>query len=247
MLREVELAGGAARATATGTFPTRSENLPRESSSPVRPENETAMNTQTIVRCCCAAVLLCGLCKSETALANENDGLPDFDKVKNLVQWHFESRRDRSPGDILSRSNVEPILKQLLLIGWFIRDRKSILNRVPRDDAYLVRLLRTTAGKKFMHNVREYPMVYDRMDRLIGLAQGREVLQEMIRMPDGHKLMLKLTQKNDNDKTDPLLARVRVGPRFNKPTGRIYTVDYLLAALKKSHERSIGKSAAAAE
>ena len=192
---------------------------------------------------CCAIVLMCGLCAADTAAADRGDGrLSDFSKVKDLVQWHFSGRRDQTPGDILSRSNVEPILKQLRLIGWVIPDQKSILNRVLRDDDYLVRQLRTTVGRKFMRNVREYSMIYDRMDRLTGLANGRKALQEMIKMPDGHKVMLQLTKKTDGQKRDPLLARVRTDANFDKPTGRIYTVEHLLAALKKSYDKSIGEA-----
>ena len=97
-----------------------------------------------------------------------------------------------------------------------------------------------------MHNVREYPMVYDRMDRLTGMANGRKVLQEMIKSPEGHKAMLVLTQKNDGKEADPLLARLHRGPNFDKPTGRIYTVDNLLVALQKSYDKSIGKAASSA-
>ena len=93
-----------------------------------------------------------------------------------------------------------------------------------------------------MRNVREYPMVYDRMDRLTGLANGRKMLQEMIKLPDGHKVMLKLTQKTDGKETDPLLSRLRKGANFDKPTGRIYTVEYLLAALKNSYDKSLGQA-----
>ena len=190
-------------------------------------------------------MLLYGLCLGEVAVAGLNDGrVSDFSKVKNLVQWHFSLRRDHAPGDIVSRSNVEPVLKQLRLIGWVIPDQKSILNRVLRDDDYLVRQLRRTVGRKFMRNVREYPMVYDRMHRLTGLANGRRALQEMIRTPGGHKVMLQLTQKTDDQKRDPILAGVRTDANFDKPTGRIYTVEHLLAALKKSYDKSIGRTTA---
>jgi hypothetical protein len=194
-----------------------------------------------------AIVLICSLGAVDVSAAVPNDDrLSDFSKVKNLVNWHFSLRRDYSPGDILSRSNVEPVLKQLRLIGWTIPNQKSILNRVPRDGNYLVRQLRRKAGRKFMRNVREYPLIYDRLDRLTGLASGRQALQEMIKMPDGHKVMLELTQKTDGKKADPILARVRTGANFDKPTGRIYTVEILLKALKKSYDKSHGPTISSA-
>lgn len=197
-----------------------------------------------IVAAMCLGAILLDTDTRNTAFAGRKQGgLSDFSKVEDLVRWRFELRRDYSAGDILSRSNVEPVLKQLRLVGWTISDQKSILNRVPRDDAYLVRQLRTTAGMKFMRKVRNQPLVYNQLDRLTGLAHGRLVLQNMIKATDGQEMLQQLTRKTADENLDPSLARARKGANFDKPTGRIYTVDQLLAALKKSHERRYGKAA----
>lgn len=160
---------------------------------------------------------------------------PPLSEVREIVWRHFALLADYRPGDIIARSEVEPLFLQLQLIGWKVTNRKGILRKVPADNDFLIRKLVTPHGRKFMRRIANYPNAYDRLDRLSWLPHGRQTIHDMIHKPGGDEMIKYLTTAPGGTELGKMLSKAPKGKGFNKPTGRIYTVNMLWERLKKSH------------
>jgi len=175
--------------------------------------------------------------------ATKDKSLPSFTKVKEVVDRHFKSLPSYRPGDLIARSDVKPVFEQLQVLGWRVADREAILKGVLDDEAFLVRQLRTKAGRKFMEQIKKYPDSYDRLDRLTRLPQGRQTVQALIRGPDGYKMIEYMTTTPGGSELGRMLSQAPKGRQFNEPTGRIYTEAQLLKQLGKSYPEQFSGSA----
>ncbi len=178
--------------------------------------------------------------------ATQRKPLPSLADVRETALRHFELLQDYQPGDVISRSEVEPLFVHLWQMGWTVVDRKSILHHVPSDHDFLVKQLRTPAGRKLMREIGKSPNVYDRLDRLSWLRRGRQIVHELIGRPGAAEAVKSLATTTGRKKAGKLISRtIKVGADFHKPTGRLYTVEMLLARLEKSYKAAKSHSAAA--
>src|SRR5215469_9903545 len=69
--------------------------------------------------------------------------MPTFEAVKAAVEAQLKKKTHYKPGDMLSRSDVDPIFGKLGGLGWKVDDQKAILDQLLPDDYYLVRALRS--------------------------------------------------------------------------------------------------------
>ena len=162
--------------------------------------------------------------------------LPKFSDVKETVLRHFELLPDYRPGDIIARSEVEPLFAQLKWMGWTVADRTHILKMVPADHDYLIRNLRTPSGRRFMRRISSLPNAYDRLERLSRMPHGRQTVHDLINKVGGEEMIEYLTTTSGGKNMGKQLSNSPTGRDFNRPTGRIYTADLLLARLQKSYE-----------
>jgi len=169
---------------------------------------------------------------------------PTFARFEKVILRYCQDLPDYQPGGIVVRSEVEPIFKQLKMMGWVVAERRSILNRVPADNDFLVRKLRTRKGKEFMGRIANCRQAYDRLDRLCWLPHGKQTVHDLIHGKDGYKLLEYLTNAPGGKELGKMLSKAPKGADFNKPTGKVYTIRMLLVELKKSHQAA--KQAAAA-
>lgn len=205
-----------------------------------------------IVRFCATVGIAWGLAFGWRAgvvcAAAEPKPLPPFSEVREIVLRHFALLPDYRPGDMIARSEVEPLFAQLQWIGWTVVDRKGILAKVPAGSDYLNRNLRTPRGRKFMRRIANCPNAYDRLERLSWLPHGRQTVHDLIYKAGGDEMIEYLTTSAGGKEMGKMLSRAPKGTDFNKPTGLIYTVKMLLARLKKSHAAAekavLGKEAA---
>ncbi len=206
------------------------------------------------VRSCVIAGIAWGLtvacCAGVARGAAKPKPLPPLSEVEELVLRQFSLLPDYRPGDIIARSEVEPLFAQLQRIGWRVVDRKNILRKVPADSDYLVRKLRTPRGRKFMRRIADYPDAYDRLDRLSWLPHGKQTIHDLIYAKGGYEMLEYMTTAKGGAEMGKMLSKAPKGTNFNKPTGRIYTVKMLLARLEKSYveaEKAAGREKAAAK
>jgi hypothetical protein len=173
-----------------------------------------------------------GLCIEDAA----EKPLPKFSLIRDSVLRDFANMTDYQPGDIISRSEVDPIFKHLRQMGWTVTDEKAILGQVPGDSDFVVRQLRSDSGRGFMRKSAGYPHVYDRLYRLSILPGGRQIVHDLIHGKGGDELMEYLAKTQGGANLGAMLQRVPRGTDFNKPTGHIFTADQLVQRLQISYD-----------
>jgi hypothetical protein len=163
--------------------------------------------------------------------------LPAWDQVEKVVAQQLNSVADYQPGDLISRSQVDPMFDQFQRLGWAVRDRLEIMNLVSADSEPMVRQFRSAAGKKFMRDSGN--LGYDRIDQLDHVTLGPETVDALISSHDGVKKIQNLGTSTAKQNQSWMIAPNLHGANFNAPTGRIYTADQLLARLKKSYTTAL--------
>jgi len=196
--------------------------------------------------CLLAAVAACCLASinafTAAALAADPEPTadpPKWQEIEQLVRRYFSNQQDYAHGDLISRSQAEPVFKELADLGWTVADQRAILSTFPADADFIVKELRTTPGRKFMRSIALYPDAYDRLDRLSRLPEGQSSIRTLIKGPGGYKLLDFLTSPTSRQQAGELLAHSPAGHDFNRPTGRIYTLDAFIKRLEQSHRASV--------
>jgi hypothetical protein len=164
--------------------------------------------------------------------------LPEFAEVEAAVSNGLAREKDLGPSDVVSRSQVRKLLDAVERLGWTLDDRREIESRVLDDGAFLIAKFRTPGGKKFMRKIASLPLAYDRIDRLAQLPQGRSTVERLIKGPDGHKLLQYMAEEQGGRELAKMLSQDGRG-NFNKPTGKLYTAEQLLAELKSLHVQAV--------
>jgi hypothetical protein len=178
------------------------------------------------------------LASAATVVAAEDAGgdgsSPDVDLVRTHVLRYFSGLPGYRPGDLISQSQVKPLLGQLTKLGLELPDPKALLARVPADGSFLARELRTRQGREFMRHLGGTPQAYDRMERVSQMKRGQQTVRELIaRGRKGADVFDYFANQPDGKKAGKLMAQRGQSSNFNQQTGKIYTVDQLLAELKK--------------
>jgi hypothetical protein len=176
-------------------------------------------------------------------------GPPSWGAVRAAVDRSFAAKSDFERADLITREDVQAVLRSLEKLGWKVADAKNILADTLSAGDVLVTELSTTSGRAFMRKVSGYPIVYDRLDRISRMPGGARLLHDVTKLPDGHKYAQVKPTPGFTDLTS-LLPNQASGkpphdPDFNKPTGRIYTAQHLLDRLKASHAAAVAGQAAA--
>jgi hypothetical protein len=163
---------------------------------------------------------------------------PDFDVVASEVLRYFTAQRDYRDGDLIRRSQIDAVLKNVAAAGWKVNNSQEIVALGMADGSFLVRELSTPAGKKFMRKIAAQPGGYSHLDRLSTIPRGERIVRDLIRDPNGDDFIAYLATTKGGRNLGKMMAGVRNGVDLNKPTGRIYTESDLLAVLKKLHDES---------
>ncbi|MDY0165484.1 MAG: hypothetical protein RBS80_03015 [Thermoguttaceae bacterium] len=158
--------------------------------------------------------------------------------VKSTVQQHFAAIPDFEKGDLITQDQVAAVLAQLEAAGWKVADGPQILSQcLTAKDFLAVQLRSSKQGLVFMRTVSAMPMAYDRLDRLALLPNGKRTIHDMIHKPGGAEMIRYMTTAKGGGELGKMLAHAPSGRDFNKPTGRIYTAEQLLARLETSYHR----------
>lgn len=165
--------------------------------------------------------------------------IPSLSEVKQAVLRYFKAQPDFRTGDLVTRDQVEPLLRQLQKMGLPLPDAKQILEKVPSKDEFLAQQLSTPNGRNFMRKISGYKDGYDRLDRLSRLPHGEQTVRDLIRGPGGEKMIEYMTTASGGKELGKMLSDAPLGKNFNDPTGRIYTVEKLMARLEQSHAASL--------
>lgn len=163
-------------------------------------------------------------------------------QIQQVVEGYFAELESYHRGDIISQTDVVAVLQRLGEQGWQPADRQQIVADTLPDANSVVALLRTDKGRRFMHKVSSYRLIYDRLDRISQVSGGQRTIEAIVRLPDGEKYALpkKQTPLGVPDFLDLLpknaSGKVRSIKDYQKPTGRIYTEADLVKRLTRSRE-----------
>ena len=183
-----------------------------------------------------SAVALIALGIATNVVAQSQVLDPAFQEVEAAVRQHFASAASRKPGDLVKRSDAEQVFKVLAGLGWQPKEQPQIVDRFLADGSFLVRKLGTKRGTAFMRHVAKLPNGYDRLDRLSAISGGRKIISDLVKQKGGYELIQYLTTSQGGRNMGTQLERVPGGRNFNKPTGKIYTVDGFIQALRLAYE-----------
>jgi hypothetical protein len=163
---------------------------------------------------------------------------PEFEVVANSVSNYFQSLSDYRPGDLVSRRNVTEALAAVADVGWEVPDADTIVSQALPDDSFLIRELATPAGKKFMRKIARSAGTYSRLDQLSRISNGKNVVRQLMNDKGGDVLITYMATTKGGRNLGRMMADTPKGTDLNKPTGRIYTADDLLAVLQKVYRES---------
>ena len=180
---------------------------------------------------------------ANVAAAPMDRPLPTLQAIEGVLARHFQTESEYRPGDIITRSQVESALDAVAALGWQVPGRDQLVKDALPDQAFLPRSLRTEKGREFMKHIKQDPGAYDRLDRLTAMPQGRQTVLALIRGPEGWKMIDYMTRSPGGRNLGLQISNAPTGHDFNKPTGRIYTADALLARLRKLYEIDAAKRA----
>jgi hypothetical protein len=164
--------------------------------------------------------------------ADVRPSLP-FSDVEVVVERYFRILPGYRPGDLITREDVKPLLGQLERMGLPRTESQRMLDDLPANDEFLPEQFSTPAGRNFMRQIAKYIGAYDRLDRLSRLPRGQQTIRDLIRGPDGYKMLQYMTTAPGGRVLGEQLSDAPGAGDFNAPTGRIYTVDTLLKRLER--------------
>jgi hypothetical protein len=164
--------------------------------------------------------------------AAQHSHVPDDVAIAKALETYFAAQPGYQKGDLITRSQIEKILAKLQAVGVKLNDASGIAKRGLADDSFLVRELATADGRRFMRKIGDDPGTYARLDRLSTIPRGQQTVRDMVRMKDGDKLVQYMATTKGGRNMGSMLAGARGGVDLNKPTGRIYTAEDLIAAIK---------------
>jgi hypothetical protein len=178
----------------------------------------------------CAGVLL--TISLAAAQSNQTAPKPSFDVVATALADYFASLKDYKPGDLISQSHVAGALAHVTdVTGWTVPYQKAIVDRSLADKSFIVTQLATPSGRTFMRSIARYPGAYSRLDRLSTISGGQQFTKDLISKKGGADMIEYLATTRGGHELGAMMAGVQQGVDLNKPTGRIYTADDLLAAV----------------
>jgi hypothetical protein len=177
-------------------------------------------------------VLITAMLWTGASLAAPQSSSPDFSMISRAIHGWFEHQPDYQPGDIITRAQIETVLKKLAAAGVHVSNATAITQLGLANDSFIVRELTTPSGRKFMRKVARDPSAFNHLDRLSEIPRGQKTISDLIREKDGDKLIEYLATTKGGQKMGSMMAAVSGGVDLNKPTGRIYTVIDFEAALK---------------
>ena len=158
--------------------------------------------------------------------------------VRRMVADYFSNKADYERGDLITRRDVQAILKQLRQRGIVPKDAKEILEAALPESHFLVELSRSTRGRRFLRKTKNEELIYDRLDRIAGVPNGQRMLRDLVKLPDAHRYAPMRPARGTPSMLDLLpkrgSSRTRTIRDYSKPTGRIYTEDDLVKRLGDS-------------
>ena len=170
---------------------------------------------------------------------------PDWGVVEAFVWETLEQKKKYERDDLITTTDVEPVLARLGDANWDVPQQEKLLDRTVNSGDQLATLLGSKRGLKFMRSVSNREGVYDQLDRLLQLPGGDRMVRDMIHAHNGVDLLEYYFDHADRGINLSELLPNRPNGRppqdkdFRKPTGRIYTGASLIEHLQVIYEAQL--------
>ena len=156
----------------------------------------------------------------------------EFAKIRQIVQEYFKQNPHYQEGDLIVRNEAQNVVDSLQKKGHVVRDPQAILDKTLSKGSFLAKVLRNgRQGEDFMHRISDYPLAYDQLDRLGNNPVGRRTVIDLVRGPDGYKMLQYMNNSRYGKNLGRMLSSDQAGGDYNKPTGKIYTAKQLTEAI----------------
>jgi len=162
--------------------------------------------------------------------------LPSLEESLKLTQEYFTGLKHYQSGDLITRTEIKPVFRQLQKAGWTVKAEKNILKRVHAKTDFLAAQLKTAKGITFMRKISKMPGGYDRLDRILAMPYGKRNIRDFINSPGGFTMIEYMTTTQGGKNLGKYLSQARTGKGFNAPTERIYTETQFIQAIKLAYE-----------
>jgi hypothetical protein len=183
-------------------------------------------------------LLLISLCSTSSVADQRRPSIRNFEDVKAIVGAHFKSVPEFKQGDLITRSATQQLFQRLKQFGWQVQDEKDIIELTLEDGDFLVKTFKSSKGREFLKTISGYPEGLDRVDRLARMPQGQSNVHDLVyKIPNGTDWIKSMTSQANGRDLSNRLAQTQNGKDFNKPTGRLYSVEDLVKRLQTSFEQ----------
>ncbi|WP_417382257.1 hypothetical protein [Gimesia sp.] len=172
----------------------------------------------------------------------EKKKVPSLDEVMQIIEDYFSDRKGYKSGDLLTRGQIKPLLRELQQAGWPVKAEKEILKRLHADTDFLAAQLSTPKGIIFMRRIAQMPGGYDRLDHILVMPYGKRRIREFINSPGGYTMIEYMTTTKGGKNLGKYLSKTKTGKGFNQPTPYIYTQTQLTDVLRQAYEKENAKS-----
>jgi hypothetical protein len=173
-----------------------------------------------------------------SATGAQRTATPKDHVITQAVEWYFSTVPGYEKGDLITRSQIEKIIAKLESVGVKVPNAADVVKLGLAEDSFLVRELSTAEGKRFMRKMGAHSGMYTNLDRLSTIPRGQTTVHDLIRQKDGDKFIQYLATTKGGQRMGDMMGQARGGTDLNKPTGRIYTADDLIAVLKSAVAKS---------
>jgi hypothetical protein len=163
---------------------------------------------------------------------------PNFTQVAQAVADSLRGSSDYQKGDLITQRQVRAALANVVAIGWDVPDRDRLIDRALAESSFLVRELSAPAGRKFMRKLAQHPGTFSRLDRLTTIEDGQATIHSLIQQKGGDDLITYLATTSGGKNLGKMMASTKGGVDLNKPTGRIYTEDDFITAIRQVYDRA---------
>ncbi|UUO05064.1 hypothetical protein M4951_16940 [Blastopirellula sp. J2-11] len=164
---------------------------------------------------------------------------PPFDQIEQIARRHFLAIRGFHEDQLLVESEVREFLPQLRQLGWWSFPWRRLPQHSLADNQFIVSLV-------YVHHPPiELPAclpaperVYNRMERLSYSPFGRILLLELAQRDDFYTAILQ--EPSQLCAESELLSKLDAAGdiellNLDEPTGRVYTLQQLLASLRHEY------------
>jgi hypothetical protein len=162
---------------------------------------------------------------------------PNFSQVAQAVADSLRGQADYQKGDLITQREVRAALTNVVAIGWDVPDQDQLVDRALAESSFLGRELSAPSGRQFMRKLARHPGTFSRIDRLSTIEDGQATIHSLIQQKGGDDLITYLATTSGGKNLGKMMASTKGGVDLNKPTGRIYTEDDFITALRQAYDR----------